>query len=395
MNVLHIANKPIFPILDGGQLATHRMLTNLLHLGFNVKSWCIETPKHPFDENAYPEKLRDITFPESHFINTTVTAGDVFKSLFSSESYNAKRFYDKKFEEKLKDLLQTNTYRYIVLESAYLLHYTDVIRMYSDAKIILRAHNVEYRIWRQAARKEKSFFKRLYFKKLASNLKRFELDNINKVDAVFCISEQDKEFFRRRGVRVPMTLIPVYMDIDNRHYVNYENNDYFFMGSMSWKPNADAVKWILSQIAPRMAKMLPDSKIHIAGSAMPKKWKDYRVKNVVFHGKVDDIHQFMSEHGTLIVPLKTGSGVRIKILEALSSAIPVISTEKGKEGIDLIPKKHFLTANIAEEFVLQMKYLNENTELKRSLGEEGQKFICQEYSLESTSAKIREFISKI
>jgi glycosyltransferase involved in cell wall biosynthesis len=395
MNVLHITNKPIFPILDGGQMAMYKLMKNFLQLGFNVKNLTLETYKHPFNINDYPEDLQDIINPEAHYIDSRVKSWDVFLSLFKKESYHVKRFVDSEFELKIKELLQTNNFEYVILESAFLMSYINVIRKYSDAKIILRAHNVEYRIWRQHARKEKSFLKRYFYKKLSKDLKRFELTFINLVDGVFCISEQDREFFRRRAVKTPTVVIPVYMDLVEDNMVNYENNDFHFVGSMSWKPNADAVKWIINQIAPKLQRLLPDSKIHIAGSAMPKSMKEKQIKNVVFHGKVNSMCDFMSTHGTLIVPLKTGSGVRIKILEALSFGVPLISTEKGKEGISLTPKKHFLTANITEEFLLQMKYLNENTMKKKSLGEEGKKFISEEYSIEIVSNHIREFLAKI
>ncbi|MCE3294721.1 MAG: hypothetical protein K0R65_435 [Crocinitomicaceae bacterium] len=395
MNVLHVTNKPIFPILDGGQLAMHRLLMNLLHQGFAVKNLSVETHKHPFDINAFPEKLQDIIAPEAQYIDTKVKAWDVVKSLFSSESYNIKRFIDKDFETRIKELLQENSFELVILESAFLLSYVHIIRQYSDAKIVLRAHNVEYRIWRQAARHEKSVFKRIYFKKLAKNLKKFELTHLNMVDGIFCISEQDKEFFRRRTIRVPMTVIPVYMETRDEYPVDYGNNDFFFIGSMSWKPNVEAVRWIVNSIAPRLYKILPDVKIHIAGSAMPKAMMEKKVKNVVFHGKVPNMLDFMSKHGTLIVPLKSGSGVRIKILEAMSIGVPVISTEKGKEGINLVPKKHFLTANITEEFLLQMKFIDTNTDIKQTVGQEGKEFIRQEYSIDIVSQKISDFIAKI
>ncbi|MGV3630194.1 MAG: glycosyltransferase family 4 protein [Bacteroidota bacterium] len=395
MNVLHVTNKPIFPILDGGQLAMHRLLMNLLHQGFAVKNLTVETYKHPYDEQAFPENLREIISPEAHYIDTKVNAWDVVKSLFSSESYNIKRFIDKGFEAKIRELLESDNYQLVILESAFLLSYVDVIRRYSDAKIVVRAHNVEYRIWRQAARREKSLFKRIYFKKLAKNLKKYELQHLNMVDGIFCISEQDKEFFRRRAIKVPMAVIPVYMETQDEYPVNYQNNDFFFIGSMSWKPNVEAVRWIVNSIAPRLHKFLPEAKIHIAGSAMPKSMKEKKTRNVVFHGKVPNMLDFMSKHGTLIVPLKSGSGVRIKILEALSIGVPVISTEKGKEGINLTPKKHFLTANITEEFLLQMKFIDTNTTIKESIGLAGKDFIKEEYSIDIVSKKISDFIAKI
>lgn len=395
MRVLHVTNKPIYPILDGGQLAMQRLMMNLLHLGFSIKNLSVETHKHGFNLDAYPKDLRQIINPEAHFIDTKVKFWDIAKSLFSSESYNVKRFVNVEFALKIKSILQENTFDLVVLESAYLLPYINVIRMHSDAKIVVRAHNVEYRIWKQAATKEKIFYKRIYYMKLAKNLKKFELEHLNLVDGIFCISDQDKEFFRRRSVKAPIEVIPVYMDKIDSYDVDYSNNDFFFVGSMTWKPNVDAVRWIVNDIAPRLYKILPEVKIHIAGSAMPKTMLEKKSKNVVFHGKVENMHKFMSKHGTLIVPLKSGSGVRIKILEALSLGVPIISSEKGKEGIHLTPKKHFLTANITEEFILQMKFIDSNIEVKENLGVEGQKFIENEYAIEVISNKIREFISKI
>lgn len=395
MNVLHITNKPIFPILDGGQMAMNRLMTCFLNLGFNVKNLTLETNKHPFDINEFPKDLQEIILPEAHYIDSRVKSWDVFKSLFKKESYHVKRFIDKSFEEKLKDLLKTNHFNIVVLESAFLMSYIDVIRRYSDAKIILRAHNVEYRIWRQHAKKEKTFLKRYFYKKLANDLKRFELEKINQVDGVFCISENDKEFFRRKSVKVATTVIPVYMSVAEQNVIDYKNNDFHFVGSMSWKPNADAVKWIINQIAPGLAKVMPDVKIHIAGSSMSKKLLNQKIKNVIIHGKIANMQEFMSKHGTLIVPLKSGSGVRIKILEALSFGVPIISSEKGKEGIELIPKKHFLAANSTEEFLLKMKFLHDRKETKENLGLEGKLFIENEYSLEIISKRIREFISNI
>jgi polysaccharide biosynthesis protein PslH len=395
MRILHITNKPIYPILDGGQMAMEKLMKNFIHLGCDIKNLSLETHKHPFHIEEFPDEIKDLVFPEAHYIDSRVKNWDVFLSFFSKESYHVKRFIDEKFELKIKELLQTNVYDYIILESAFLMSYIHAIRKHSDAKVILRAHNVEYRIWRQHARKEKSFLKRYFYKKLANDLKRFELSYINLMDGVFCISEQDREFFRRRAVKTPTIVVPVFMEINNKFEVDYSNNDYHFVGSMSWKPNSDAVKWIINQIAPKLQRILPDVKIHIAGSAMPKSMKEKKIKNIVFHGKVNNMSEFMTQHGTLIVPLKSGSGVRIKILEALSIGTPIISTEKGKEGIDIVAKKHFLTANITEEFLLQMKFLNDNTDKKKSIGEEGKIFIEKEYSIEIVSKKISEFIRKI
>lgn len=395
MNVLHFTNKPIFPILDGGRIAMHHLMVNLLDVGFNVKNVTISTPKHPFDINAFPKELREIIEVEDVFINTDTKVWDAIKAFVKKESYNVVRYKSKDVEDKLIEILQENIFELIVIESTFLLLYVDLFRKYSDAKIILRSHNVEYRIWKQSSKKEKSFLKKYYFAKLSLQLKKFELEHLNKVDGVFCISEQDKEFFRRRGVKTRMEVIPVFMEVKDDYEVDYECNDFFYVGSMNWKPNIEAVKWIVSAIVPKYKKINSEVKFHIAGSNMSKQMKSWGNKNVIFHGRVDDVFEFMSKHGTLIVPLKTGSGIRIKILEALSIGVPIISTDKGKEGINMIPKKEFLSANMTEEIVLQMRNCIDKPEVKKSLGENGKLFIQENYSKAIVSQKIRDFIKKI
>lgn len=395
MNVLHLTNKPIFPTLDGGRLAMYKLLLNLLDCGYHVKNLTIATNKHPYLPETFPEKLQGIIQTEAVHINTDINLKDLLMSWFRRDSYQVRRFYSKEFEQKIIDQVEKVAYDVIIIESAFLLSYLPALRHHTSAKIIVRTHNVEYRIWRQAVKKEKSIFKRMYYRKLANTMKRFELRYLNLVDGIMCISAQDHDFFKRRAVRVPMTVIPVHMEVENRFEVDYTCTDFYFIGSMNWKPNIDAVNWIIKRIAPQIYKILPEAKIHLAGSNMPKALKELKSKNIIVHGRVPDMNEFMAKHGTLIVPLKSGSGVRIKILEALSVGVPIISTDKGKEGIGIQPKQHYLSANLMEEFLMQMKFAYEHEDRRRSIGEEGKKFIESEYGLQHVSEKISAFIRKI
>ncbi|TNE53179.1 MAG: glycosyltransferase [Bacteroidetes bacterium] len=394
MKVLHVTNKPIYPTNDGGRLAMMRLLQNMLHLGYEVKNLTIETPKHPFKQEEFPEDVMNKIQAEAVFIDTRVRFYRVFLSLFSAKSYQVRRFYKKSFEERLISTLREDDYDLVILESAFLLSYLKAIRANSDARILVRTHNVEYKLWRQAIKKERSIFKRFYYRKLANTMKRFELKYLNRVDGILSITVQDHDFFKRRGIKTPMTVIPVHMEPNNDYEVDYDNPDFCFVGSMNWKPNYEAVKWIIKEIGPELYKILPEARIHIAGSNMSRSMKKLKSKNLVIHGRVKDTREFISKHGTMIVPLKSGSGVRIKILEALGVGVPIISTDKGKEGIGIHTKKHFLSANMVEEFLVQMKFLYKSKEERIRLGNNGREFIREDYGLNKISEKLSAFISK-
>lgn len=395
MKVLHLTNKPIFPLVDGGCIAMHAFLKNMLHLGFEVKNLTIATSKHPFDLSAFPARLREIILPEAGFINTTVHAKDAFLSFFNKKSYNVSRFYDRNFELLLIEKLSQADYGLVVLESAYLLPYLAAIRKHFKGKVLLRAHNVEFRIWERLAEAETSIFKRIFLKKLARDLKQYELKYLKATDGIACISDADKEQFKALGIKVPMCTIPVSMDFTPTEPLNLKSSDFFFLGSMNWQPNIEAVDFLLKEIFPQIQVLLPEARLHLAGSFMPEKLLKLNQKNVTVHGKVADVKDFMSSSGILIVPLKSGSGIRIKILEALASGVPVIATSVGFEGIPVKHEVHGLIADSSEAIAQSAIRLSKDPQFAAEMAKNGQKMALSTYSKENVSNKLLEFIQSI
>ncbi len=395
MKVLHLSNKPIFPLLDGGCIAMHELLKNLLQLGFEVKNLSIETNKHPFDRELFPTPLKQIISPEAVFVDTQIKAKDAFLSLFGRTSYNISRFYNKDFESKIIETLCSGNFQVIILESAYLLPYLPALRNYFDGKIILRAHNVEYRIWERLAASEVRIFKKLFLRKLAKDLKSFEISTLKKVDGIACISEDDLLHFRSLGIFTPMSSIPVSMDFDTDNHLSIQKNKFCFLGSMNWKPNLEAVDLLLNKIFPKILEKIPEAELHLAGSFMSNKLLNLKQKNVFIHGKVTDVKSFLSANGILLVPLKSGSGIRIKILEALALGIPVVSSKVGFEGIPVKNEIHGMIANRTKDFVEAAVLLANQCEFANKMGEKGQILAIETFNIHNISKKLLAFIQSI
>lgn len=395
MKILHLTNKPIFPLLDGGCVAMHELLKNLLQLGFEVKNLTIETSKHPFDLADYPSSLKEIILPEAVFVDTQIKAKDAFLSLFGSTSYNISRFYNTEFENKIIEHLQTSNFGLIILESAYLLPYLPAIRANYSGKVMLRAHNVEYKIWERLAASEIGIAKKLFLRKLAKDLMKFEINALKKVDGIACISEEDLLHFRSLGIYTPISSIPVSMDFDTDNPLDIQQNKFCFLGSMNWKPNIEAVDLLLNKIFPKILEKIPDAELHLAGSFMSDKLLNLKQKNVFIHGKVTDVKKFLSESGILLVPLKSGSGIRIKILEALALGIPVVSSKIGFEGIPVKNEIHGMIANRTKDFVDASILLASNAELAKKIGEKGQILAIETFNIHNISKKLLAFIQSI
>jgi glycosyltransferase involved in cell wall biosynthesis len=395
MKVLHLTNKPIFPLLDGGCIAMHELLKNLLQLGFEVKNLTIETSKHPFDPEQYPDALRQIVSPESIFVDTQIKAKAAFLSLFGNTSYNISRFYNIEYENKIIETLETANFQVIVLESAYLLPYLPAIRKNFNGKVILRAHNVEYKIWERLAASEVGIAKKLFLRKLAKDLKIFEITTLKKVDGIACISEDDLLHFRSLGIFTPLSSIPVSMDFDTENLQTIQRNKFCFLGSMNWKPNIEAVDLLLNKIFPKILENIPDAELHLAGSFMSDKLLNLKQKNVFIHGKVTDVKVFLSDNGILLVPLKSGSGIRIKILEALALGIPVVSSKVGFEGIPIKNEIHGMIANRTKDFVEASVLLATNSEIAHNMGKKGQILAIETFNIHNISKKLLAFIQSI
>jgi glycosyltransferase involved in cell wall biosynthesis len=395
MKVLHLTNKPIFPLLDGGCIAMHELLQNLLQLGFEVKNLTIETSKHPFDPEQYPDALRQIVSPESIFVDTQIKAKAAFLSLFGNTSYNISRFYNIEYENKIIETLETANFQVIILESAYLLPYLPAIRKNFNGKVILRAHNVEYKIWERLAASEVGIAKKLFLRKLAKDLKIYEITTLKKVDGIACISEDDLLHFRSLGILTPLSSIPVSMDFDTENLQTIQRNKFCFLGSMNWKPNIEAVDLLLNKIFPKILENIPDAELHLAGSFMSDKLLNLKQKNVFIHGKVTDVKVFLSDNGILLVPLKSGSGIRIKILEALALGIPVVSSKVGFEGIPIKNEIHGMIANRTKDFVEASVLLATNSEIAHNMGKKGQILAIETFNIHNISKKLLAFIQSI
>ena len=132
------------------------MSVGLAGLGHSVKVFALATQKHPIIESALDADYRSDFQFESQEINTSINPFGALSHLIANRSYNASRFYRKKAESKLAQVLGNERFDLIILESIYACNYTELIRSLSDATIVLRAHNVEFEIWRELGEKASS-----------------------------------------------------------------------------------------------------------------------------------------------------------------------------------------------------------------------------------------------
>lgn len=396
MKVLQLSNKSPRPIKDGGCIAINNIATGLLSKGIELKILTISTQKHPFNEEAFPKAFRDETGIEGVFVDTRINIIDAFSALVTSDSYNVSRFFSPDFNKRLVELLEGDTFDVVHLESLFMTPYIHTIRKYSNAKIVLRSHNLEHLIWERLANSTENTAKRIYLKHLSSKLKKYENKTINEVDGIAAISFEDTARFKELKCQVPLITIPFGIDLENypNSGINEKNaTSLFHIGSMDWEPNKEAVNWLLDDLWPRVKN--ENIELHLAGRKMPGYITQQATDNLKVHGEVDNAISFMSEHGIMIAPLLSGSGMRVKIIEAMALGKAVITTTVGAEGINCKDGHDIYIANTPEAIISAIKTLTSNPDKAIQMGTNARKLVEENYHNSAIINELLDFYKSI
>lgn len=348
MRILQLCHKPPRPSRDGGCRAMDAVTRGLLAAGHSVRVLAACTDKHPYEppeDAAYAAATRF----EAVYIDTRVNARDALTHLISGESYNVARFHNAALEERLREILRREVFDLVLLESLFTVPYLGLIRSYVDGPIVLRAHNVEHRIWEGLAAETEALTRRLYLQRLTDQLARYEVNALNQLDAVVAISEEDAAAFRDLGCVRPVHVTPFGFDAGNVPAPNMRLPDHVFhFGSMDWAPNRDGVRWLQDAVWPLVRAARPDAQLVLAGRQFPEDWP--AAPGIEVLGEVDDPWTVLNRAGIMAIPLHAGSGMRIKAIEGLATGRPIVSTRLGMEGLGLQPGVHFRAADEAESF---------------------------------------------
>jgi glycosyltransferase involved in cell wall biosynthesis len=377
MRLLQLTNKPPYPPEDGSSIAVYNMSCGLIHNEVELTLLCINTKKHFKADDTVDIKFKKQSRYQSVYQNTDVTALGAGLNLFSGQSYFVSRFYFKAFEQKLISLLKENTYDIIQLESIFLGNYIPLLRKYSKAKITIRTHNTEHLIWERMLTNEPGFLKRKYLSIQIQRLKKFEKKVLQDADAIIPITEIDKIYFEKWGIKNRFHVSPTGIQL-NEYTVNHSEelpNSVFHFGSMDWMPNEEAVWWFVNHVWEKVLEKIPQAKFYMIGRGMSQKIASLNKPNVVVVGKIQNAKKVYHHYTLMVVPLLSGSGMRIKMIEGMAYGKPIISTSIGAEGISVTSHKNCILEDDATNFANAVIEILTNVEKRTSLQKEARNFI--------------------
>lgn len=395
MKVLHVSNRVPVPANDGGAIAILNMLNGLVENKCEIDFISINTPKSINTSG----KIASLNNHFDIFVDTRISPFKALKSLlFKNTPYNVERFYNKAIEALISKQIQSNKYDFILLESAFTCLYIPIIQKLCSTPILVRTHNVEYMIWKRLAANESNPLKKWYLKHLSKRLALFEADFYQRADGIVAISKDDKNLLLKMGISKPIEVVPTGISLKNKEVstdTSGKKNTIFSLSSLDWMPNSEGLNWFLKEVWPMVHQANPSIEFHIAGKATPQWVLDLNLKNVIVHGYVDDAQKFQQQYGLMLVPLLSGSGMRVKIIEGFANKKCILSTSIGAEGIPYTKNENIRIADTPKEWAKEITELVANEAEMNRISENAYEFVKQNYDTVQLTSKVIHLVEQI
>lgn len=397
MRILQLMNKVPWPPNDGGAIACLNMTKGFSMLGHEVTVLSMNTTKHHVSLKNLPANIRNKA--DFHLVEVPASINwfdAVMNLLFSELPYNAQRFISDKFRQQLVQLLTVRKFDVIQLEGLYLCPYVPYIRKYSDALIVYRAHNIEYEIWDRTAKLSKGLRSK-YLRNLSQRIKRFEISYLNAYDLLVPITDRDGKILDSLGNVKPHHTSQTGIDFASLVPTakKLEFPSLFHIGALDWAPNQEGLIWFFEHCWPQIHAENPDLKFYLAGRNAPE-WLERKLKldGVVYLGEINDAYDFINSKAIMVVPLFSGSGMRIKIIEGMALGKPIVTTDIGTEGIPTKDGYNIMIANDADLFIESISRLINHRDLFDEIGKNAIGFIQEKYDNLSQASALIDFYKK-
>lgn len=315
----------------------------------------------------------------------------LFLNLFSPLPFTVQKYVRTEASQRIRQILKENR---IDLVHVDLLHMGTYYKDIRQIPKILDNHNVESLRMLRWAKIEKNAFMKLYLYLQYFKLYHFEKNICSKFDKCTVVSDFDKEELMKMSPKASFVTIPNGVDIEYFKPQNGESEAHSLVwtGGLRDVNNRNAVHYFLHEILPLIQTKIPDVKVSIVGGApTPELLKQAQENpNIKAVGYVEDVRPYMQRAMVFIAPLKSGSGTKLKVLNALSLGNAVVTTSIGAEGIKVINNENIIIADDPQEFADKTVYLLENPEIARKMGEKARRVVEKYYDWEIIGHKIRK-----
>ncbi|TDI83755.1 MAG: glycosyltransferase [Caldithrix sp.] len=394
MNILFISTEIPYPPDHGHHISTYNSLKGLAK-NHNIFFVGFATTKK---ELKYKRAIKPLCVSADIFM---IASGwrfwlSLFFNVFSPRPFIGQRYYKSAARKTIRNLLREDKIDFVHFDLLHVAPYYKVVRALPK---VLGNRNVESLRFLRRLQTERNIIKVVYFYLQYFKLRRFEKKMPAKFDCCVLVSDVDKRFHARLTGNDNFVVIPNGVEIDyfTPNGIPHKSNTLVWVGSMKDPYNADAVDYFLENILPRIKTEIPDVEVNFVGASPTKllKRKASENEHLKISGFVDDVRPHMEQATVFIAPIRCGSGTKIKILNALSMSMPVVTTPVGAEGIAVVDDENIIIAKDDEDFANKTIMLLRNPEFAKNIGKNGRQLVEELYDWQAIHKQRHQLYAKI
>ena len=394
MKILFLSPTVPFPLTDGGRIRVFNLLKQIA-VKNEVTLLALETQTTDADGVA---ELRQLGI-QVHLVPNAptlprVSFGTLVKAFLKRQPITVARYDIPAYRQKFRELIAIQTFDLVHYEMFH------IAQFHTETHLpgVLSQQNVDSAIWRRLCSETTNpLYKFAYWTQQLA-FQRYERVLSPKFDAVTCTSDIDAAVFQQHCTENAIEIIPNGVDITHYRpdFTTEAPAHLIYIGSMDWYPNEDAVAFFADEVLPRIQEKVPDVAFSIVGGNPSARVQKLAERDgIIVTGRVPEIKPYFAEATVFVVPLRIGSGTRLKILEALAMGKAIVSTTVGAEGLDLKDSAEIFIADEPTAFADAVTRLLTDVQLRRRIGENGRSRVEQDYDWRSIGEKLHALYTKI
>lgn len=363
---LWVVPKGIFPVRDGARVANLALLKSV-RPHFNELDIMLFNEEDS-DELHLSDYNKEFNPTNVYFFKKASAPGKLEKLLFLGTSFlkspglpvTTGYFLTSKLKREVSQVLTHRAYDLVVFDGLHPYTTFKDIPAFKNTQVVYRAHNVEGDLWSTAASKTNNAIISKLLLWQGQKMSALESSLIKRAKKVWCIAPEDLKRFEDLNPKEKekLSLIPVGLDfkkIEEKNDINEASPlKLLFLGKMDWAPNKDGLKWFLEEVWPKVDQKKLE--LHIVGSG-DSGWGTelFKQPGVKFFGFVKDLDAVYRDCDYSIIPIRYGSGTRIKVIESISKGMPIVATDMGVQGSGL---NDYFKAETKEEWISTLNKLD-------------------------------------
>jgi len=394
VKILWVKAGGLLPLDSGGKIRSYHILRELArnhqvtYFGFHAQQ---ENAAHRELDQIFERVVCcPIQLPKAKGPGELLQYG---LGIFSSEPYAIRKYCRPQVIQELRKLAANRDFDVIVCD---FLVAAGAIPWDTPIPKVLFTHNVEALIWKRHYEVASNPLWKLLSWREWQTMSRAERVYLQKADHVLAVSQTDRDFFAATVPTSKLTVIPTGVDIDYFQPLDNEiENTLVFTGSMDWLPNEDGIFYFVQEILPKISQQIPNVKLQVVGRKPSQRLQALASEHpnrVHLTGWVDDIRPHLGQGAVCVVPLRIGSGTRLKIFEAMAMAKAVVSTTIGAEGLPVHHGQDLMLADSPDDFAQSVVQLLQHATTRRRLGLAARELVESKYSWASVA---REFAAAL